>query len=464
MGSDRNEIRAPRSEGARRVPFSYRALTTWGRIAVGLFYRRVDVTGVSRIPSDRPVILAFNHGNALGDVAVIVATMPEFPHFLASATWWKSPPARVLFRLGGVIPIHRRRDSDTEQNKMTFEACNDALANNAHLAIFPEGEMHRGPALMPLKTGAARIALGAAVDHGLVGVVIVPVGFVYEDVGRFRSRTEVHIGEPIEIDEWAARSKDDPNEAVRAVTALLADGLAAVTVNHASADERALVDRAAALALATAPEGADDDLPYARHNALRRSIASALERAGGPTSPQYRELADLVVAHDSDLAVLGVEDRAEEIDLEEPTATERSRLDAELVKLALPAGLGLLGNGPMALAAHLAGRRVPPEGWRASTKGIAGTFLSPVVWVLQAIWLSRRVGARLALMLVVAGALSGPATIAWWERWTRRREITCLERAAAEQAPALLAARASRARVGDHVRALVGELPVVVER
>ncbi len=150
----------PRSGREGRVPFTYRALTAWAQAAVAVVYRDVTVTDVAQLPVGRPVILAANHGNALGDVAVMVAATPGFPHFLAAASWWKSAPARVLFRLGGVLPIHRRHDGeDTRRNSSAFEACNIALASGAHLAIFPEGEMHLESALLPLKTGAARIAL-----------------------------------------------------------------------------------------------------------------------------------------------------------------------------------------------------------------------------------------------------------------------------------------------------------------
>ena len=169
---------------AGRVPLSYRALQAWARTAIHVVYRRTEVTGASNVPNHRPAILAANHGNALADIAIIVAKMPRFPQFLAAASWWKSPPARVLFKLGGVVPIHRRRDGiDTSENVSTFEACHAALADGAHIAIFPEGEMHTEPALLPLKTGAARIALGAAADAGVRGVVLVPVGLVYEDRG-----------------------------------------------------------------------------------------------------------------------------------------------------------------------------------------------------------------------------------------------------------------------------------------
>src|SRR3954453_17928349 len=213
----------------RWVPLRYRVLQVWARSGVFTVFRRIDVTGRSKLPKDRPAILAANHSNALADVALLVAKMPKFPQFLAAATWWKWPPVRWLFRFGGVVPIHRRREGETDQNESSFRACHAALARNAHVAIFPEGEMHLDHGLLPLKTGAARIALAAAAEAGVGGILLVPVGLVYDNRGRWRSEVEVHFGDPIEIDEWVELYGTDPAKAVRAVTDLLADRLATAT-------------------------------------------------------------------------------------------------------------------------------------------------------------------------------------------------------------------------------------------
>lgn len=444
-----------------RVPFSYRALQAWGRSAVSVFYRRVEVTAAENLPTDRPAILAVNHGNALADIAVIVAKMPNFPRFLAAATWWKSAPARVLFRLGGVVPIHRRRDSvDTEQNTSTFEACHAALATGAHIVIFPEGKMHLEPALLPLKTGTARIALGAATAAtaaGVRGPVIVPVGIVYDDRGRFRSDAEIHFGEPIEIDEWIEPCRADPAKAVRGLTDLLADRLARVTVNHGSRAEAVLLDRAAALALIDSPGDPSVEAAYARRNALRRALASAVAMAGGESSAEYRELEAAVDAHTTDFEQLGIVDSRLLPSLAEPSAEQRARLELELAVLTPPAVLGALANGPVLFGARLASTRARHESWQATTKGVTGTFLSPVVWTLEFVFLSRRYGRRHALALTTAGAISGLATLAWRERWLRWRGIAWRDRMARDRPAALAAARASRRAVNDRVDSLLGD-------
>ncbi len=301
-----------------------RVLTAWARMLAWLFYERIDVTGADRLAAGRPAILAANHGNALGDVAMIVAKMPAFPRFLAASTWWKVAPARLLFRLGGAVPIHRRRDSDPNENASTFEACHAALAEGAHLAIFPEGEMHVEPELLPLKTGAARIALGAATDAKVSGILIVPVGLVYADRGRFRSNAELHIGAPIEVDGWVDRYREDPAAAVRALTDQLDDRLRDVTVNHESRDEFALVERAAALAQPGGSDGHAFAGGFARRNALRRALAASLTAAGGATSSAYRALAAAVETHARAVEVLDTGDHDVGPELLEPS-TDRAR-------------------------------------------------------------------------------------------------------------------------------------------
>src|SRR3954471_21823668 len=170
---------------APRVTRTYRALKGVAWIVISIFYRRIDVTGEAawREPF-RPTVVVANHTNALADPAVILAKLPGHPRFLAAGSWWKFAPARWLFKLAGVVPVYRRGDGGgAGANVATFAACHEALAEGATLAVFPEGELHHEPSIAPLKTGAARIALGAAAEAGVADVVVLPVGIVYEDRG-----------------------------------------------------------------------------------------------------------------------------------------------------------------------------------------------------------------------------------------------------------------------------------------
>ena len=125
------------------------------------------------------------------------------------------------------IPVSRAQDSShpgyAEQNRDMFAACYDALAGDATIVLFPEGQSHSESELQPLKTGAARIALGAARQHSELGVRFVPVGLKFGTRERFRSRVLLTIGEPIDPLDGVSDPDPEDRESLQAVTERLAD-------------------------------------------------------------------------------------------------------------------------------------------------------------------------------------------------------------------------------------------------
>jgi glycerol-3-phosphate O-acyltransferase/dihydroxyacetone phosphate acyltransferase len=421
-----------------REPISFRVLRAWARSAIAVFYRSVEVTRAAPIPPGRPTIFAANHQSALGDVAVIVAVRPELPHFLAASSWWKRAPARVLFQLGGVVPVYRNTDGrGTRANMSTFAACHAALARGAQLCIFPEGEMHLGEGLLPLKTGAARIALGAVRDAGLHGVVVVPFGLIYEDMGRFRSDVEVRLGTPLEVDAWADADGTDHHAAVRAFTDALYEALADATVAPLGADA-VVLDRATAMALS------DTDASFAERNKLRRGLRRHHEE-------NVAAVRDAMHEHAFHLHVLALAD-CDALDAMSPAA--RRRLDTELAVLTMPAAIGAVASAPMVLAVWVLATRAPDEGWQATVKGVGGTFLLPLGWIGEWALLSKRMSRRRAAAVVAASAVGGWATLAWHDRFRRLRRVRRVEELSRSRPDALRDARKSR----DELRAIVQRL------
>ena len=138
------------------------------------------------------------------------------------------------------------------------------------MAIFPEGTTHDRLQLAPIRTGAARIALGARAA-GVEGITIVPVGILYESKFKLRSRALLRIGEPIHLDD--------------AVASLVAGRTAGGEEDHEAV--RALTDRVAAHLVAASPRFASvfewQRLAYASEVALRRPDRPvSLVGAGGP--------------------------------------------------------------------------------------------------------------------------------------------------------------------------------------
>ncbi len=444
----------------------YALLKTLAWIIVNVFLRRVDVTGASRVAEGEPMIIAANHTNGLADPIVLAAKLPGLPRFLAASYLWKLPPARLLFWLAEVVPIYRRRDgANTAENASMFSACHDALAAGSHLALFPEGEVHREPAMLPLKTGAARIALGAAAEGGTRGITIVPVGLVYDDKGRFRSQAAIHVGKPIAIDDWVERYRADGPGTVRAVTDILADRLREVTLNHASWHEAMVIDRAAAIATLGERTAEPREPVFAERSALHRALAAAIASSGGEDGEAFRRLASAVEAHRRDLALLGVDD---------PRAVPRlhpGRIRLRLVRLAagsvilMPfATVGIALNGGIVPAVHLVRTFVKHPAWQATAKGLTGFVLLPVMWGTETTIAYRRFGGRTAIAVAAAGPLGGMAWIAWRARWLRWRRTAASLEWFRDPGAALTAARGSRQDVLEQVGALVGEPAVARAR
>ncbi len=220
----------PTSSAASPPPtLGQRAWRRLCRITVKLFYRRFEVSGLERLPSDGAVVLCANHANALVDALIVQAAIPRPIHPLARGGLFRKPLLRPILAVLQAVPIYRRNpeQTDTNRNQGSFERCFEYLADGRVLLIFPEGQSHSDPSLRPLKTGAARLALGAA-EQASQSPVVTPVGLTFTHKGRFRSSVLVQVGSPIKV---AQRTGETHEDRVRNATREIERGLAEVTLN-----------------------------------------------------------------------------------------------------------------------------------------------------------------------------------------------------------------------------------------
>jgi len=448
----------PASEPIGDAPRTYRWLKRLAWLVVTVFYRRIDVTGADRLP-DGPALIAANHSNGLGDPVLLVGKLPGLPRFLAASALWRLPPARLLFSLAGAVPIHRPRDGDDPRRNLSlFAACHAALASGAQLALFPEGEVHREPAMLPLKTGTARIALGAAADAGVTELEIVPIGIVYEDKGRFRSEVAIHVGTPIAVDDWVDAYRRDARAAARALTDELGRRLRDVTLNHATWREAAVIDRAAAITGTAEHDPRPRALPFAERSVLHRSLAAAIAARGGEGSPDFEALERAVTTYRGHLAALGITDPREVPELDAGRIRLRqARLTSEAVALAPLAAMGMVLDGPVVLVVRLAAGRVRHPAWQATAKGLGGLVLLPIAWTAETWWVKRRWGGLAALGVALAAPAGGLGWIAWRARFLERRHLVKSLTWLARPDDALAQTRRTRDEIVRLVHSLVPE-------
>ncbi|HEX6202998.1 MAG TPA: 1-acyl-sn-glycerol-3-phosphate acyltransferase [Thermoanaerobaculia bacterium] len=490
------------SEGSRRW------LVAFVRRVLAVFFRRIEVEGLERVPRHGPLLVVANHVNGLLDPALVLATLPRVPRFLGKSGLWDLALLRPFLAWAEVIPVYRPGDPgvDPAQNAATFAAAAEVLAGGGAVALFPEGKSHDQPGLAPLKTGAARIALAAEAARPGLGVAVLPVGLVFDAKERFRSRALVEIGEPFPAlerpaaeaegraaqgaavhgaaaaSEAAAGPANDASSTaangraagddalataaeratVRALTARIDAALEAVTVSYRDWDEARLVARAAEI-------WARPTLDVPRKPRLaaladaQRAFVAGYRRLVERHPDRVAEVADAVRAYDRLLHAAGVTDAqlAAEYPLPPVARFLRRTVGTILVRLPL-AALGIAANALPYNAVRLVARFVRGADQKATWKVFASLVLYPLTWVAEAAvagWLVGRAaggtaGAGAALVVLVVAPGTGLLALRLHDRGSRL--------AAEARAYLLLRTRRRFAdRLRDERRALhrrVGEL------
>lgn len=206
----------------------YRLLKIILGYAVRKYFISIDVTNADRIPKDKPVLLLPNHRSAFMDPVVIASQIERTTYFLTRGESFGNPMAVRIFKRLKMIPIFRREHNPekVDQNEDIFRHCHQLMAEKGCLMIFPEGVCQTKYVLMPIKTGAARIALESERKNNFeLDVHLIPVGINYSNPHRFRGQLNVSIGEPIKVKEYEESFKADYWKAVEQVTEKIDAGL-----------------------------------------------------------------------------------------------------------------------------------------------------------------------------------------------------------------------------------------------
>ncbi len=262
----------------------YSALRAASRVALDWYYGGIDVQGRDRVPRRGPLLVVANHPNALVDALLVITSLERRVRLTAKATLFEHRLLAPLLNSVGVVPLRRASDEraarragavSPARNTEAFRRVSDALLAGGVVLVFPEGISHDDPTLAPLKTGAARMALEAHVA-GAVTLQLLPVGLVFEEKERPRSRVLVRIGVPVDVDAWCASHGESATSAA-ALTRKIDAALRDVTLNFATAERAArAVSLARALsAIATPPAGLDRPRPLVAEAEIARRIEAA---------------------------------------------------------------------------------------------------------------------------------------------------------------------------------------------
>jgi 1-acyl-sn-glycerol-3-phosphate acyltransferase len=224
----------------------YSILSLIIRIALKIFYRSIQVNGAENIPKQGPMIIVGNHPNTFMDpILVGYAVLPHHMHFLANGSIFKTKLARMALAQLNTIPVYRKQDIHENrqlQNEEAFRKCFEFLASGGKLMIFPEGNSINERTLRPLRTGTARIALGAEhLNNFTLPLTILPIGINYSNPTRFREEVLINVGQPFDLKKYKERYQHDAVAAVNELTQEIHQRLSSLIVVTAHAEEDDLV-------------------------------------------------------------------------------------------------------------------------------------------------------------------------------------------------------------------------------
>ena len=422
-------------------------LVRWlARLSCRLFYR-VDCAGAP--PSAGPVLLLPNHPNALLDPAVIWTTARRDVRFLAKSTLFDGP-LRPLVAGSGAIPVYRRLDQgvDPSKNTETFAAVDAALADGDAICVFPEGVSHSTGRLVPLRTGAARMALSA--KRRGVRVALVPVGLNFERKTAFRSRLTVVYGQPFGCDDLPGGDSDPAT--VRALTDRIAERMRRLLVEAEPGADAAIVDRVDRFYAAARGRPADAQERIAR----RRMIAAGIERLRAADPQRFDEILLRFRRYQERLERFGVRDR--HLDWEVSTADAVRFAVRETLAAAVLLPLALAALVMFAVPYRLTGygaRWFTREPDVAATAKVVGGFLIYTAWLFALAGIAwAAAGPRAAVVTFAALPVVGIAGLFAIER----------ESAVVDAVRAWLVLRRTRTATRERLRRRRSELADLLEQ
>lgn len=398
-------------------------------ISLRLFFRRIETSGDRLVPMSGPVIFVFNHPNGLIDPALVFCALPRRPSFLAKSTLFKLPLLGSLMRAVDALPVYRPIDkgADVRLNKRTFEACHDLLRRGRCIALFPEGVSHNSTFLLPLKTGAARIALGALSVGGnageqaaSLGLKIVPVGLYYTSKTSFRSEALLRFGnhievQPVELDQ----DGEPPREQVKLLSGRIEAALREVTLNVEDGEALEEIGKAEQL-FSSLYESMNFKQSLSEELDLRRRFAEERQFYRAQSPELVSALRERIYKYEEALAGLGI--TTDTLNLFSHTrlfVLRRFLLSSMVLGLVSPlAIIGALIHYPAYLLCDVLSGHYKKHGEDdivSTVKILAAIVLMPLTWAIVAVLAYLFAGWRAAALAFPSAILCGYVAMRFFE-------------------------------------------------
>jgi glycerol-3-phosphate O-acyltransferase / dihydroxyacetone phosphate acyltransferase len=191
-------------------------------VAIKIFFRSAHIRNLEQIPKKGGLILAANHPSTFLDPLVLAVWLRRPVCFLTNGGVFKNAFLKWFLKQFYMVPIYRKQDSNASANKNeeAFVVCYEMLAAGGALVIFPEGGSENERKLRKIKTGLARIVLGAEAKYDFqLEIKIVCAGINYTNPRKFQSELFVQYALPFSVANYKEIYENNPQQAVHELTA-----------------------------------------------------------------------------------------------------------------------------------------------------------------------------------------------------------------------------------------------------
>ena len=389
------------------------------RFALRVYFRRVEVVGLEHVPRDTPLIFVLNHPNALVDPAFLLCLAPREVSFLAKAPLFHMPVIGYLVKAMDSLPVYRHQDEgqDVSKNSEMFVAARKLLARGGTIGICPEGVSHDEKRLRPIKTGAARIALGSVSTGEVQDLKIVPAGLYYTSKTKFRSEALLYLGKPIDVEPVQLEADGNPpRAAVRELSSRIENALREVMLD--AEHEEALHTITRAEKIFSSANGDEGDESLAQELQLQQRFIKAYTILRERAPERLRRLETRMIRFEEELTQTGVDPD----DLSPPNSTLEvfrhliSRVILFLL-LIVPAIFGAAVHYPAYRLGGFLATRISrdEEDVISSVKILSAMLLFPLTWIVVAVVSYSFWGWGIAAVIVILLPLAGYLAIRFFE-------------------------------------------------
>ena len=392
------------------------------KVALRIYFQRIEVTGLEHVPLETPVIFVLNHPNALVDPVFLLCLAPRKVSFLAKAPLFRMPVIGYLVKAMDSLPVYRQQDegSDTSKNQETFIEARKLLASGGTIGICPEGVSHDAPGLKPIKTGAARISLAAISTGEVAELKIVPAGLYYTSKTRFRSSALLYFGKPINVEPVTLDTDGNPpRDAVRELSNKIEKALREVILD-AQHEEELLTTARAERIFSSADDDSDDSLNDELR--LQQRFIKAYSVVQKLHPERLRKLEIRMIRFEEELEQAGVDTE----ELSAPRSTGSVFLT--ILKRSLlfwlmlgPALLGTVAHYPAYRLGGLLATRFSSdsEDIISTIKIISAMLLFPLTWLVLTVVAYFTLGWVVAVLTLIIVPICGYIAISFFEQLDR---------------------------------------------